>query len=160
MAFQQQWIENQVLNDARSMSPPSNSDLSSGGSPPLHHLQVPTNMSSPPISGGGDDEVIPTAIVIKNIPFNVRRETLLDIIVRVMTAPLFVTPSLFFLLSRLGSELATNPGISFIHSAHRPRSTSRHPTLSTTTLTRRVPFADWRLPTFARPQMLMPSSSR
>lgn len=30
-----------------------------------------------------DDEVIPTAIVIKNIPFNVKRETLLDIIVRV-----------------------------------------------------------------------------
>ena len=30
----------------------------------------------------GDDEIIPTAIVIKNIPFNVKRETLLDIIVR------------------------------------------------------------------------------
>jgi hypothetical protein len=29
---------------------------------------------------GLDDEVIPTAIVIKNIPFNVKRETLLDII--------------------------------------------------------------------------------
>jgi hypothetical protein len=29
-----------------------------------------------------DDEIIPTAIVIKNIPFNVKRETLLDIIVR------------------------------------------------------------------------------
>ncbi|OJT14167.1 RNA-binding post-transcriptional regulator cip2 [Trametes pubescens] len=28
----------------------------------------------------GDDEIIPTAIVIKNIPFNVKRETLLDII--------------------------------------------------------------------------------
>ena len=28
-----------------------------------------------------DDEIIPTAIVIKNIPFNVKRETLLDIIV-------------------------------------------------------------------------------
>ena len=32
-----------------------------------------------------DDEIIPTAIVIKNIPFNVKRETLLDIIV---SAPL------------------------------------------------------------------------
>lgn len=32
---------------------------------------------------GGDDEIIPTAIVIKNIPFNVKRETLLDIIVRI-----------------------------------------------------------------------------
>jgi len=31
---------------------------------------------------GLDDEIIPTAIVIKNIPFNVKRETLLDIIVR------------------------------------------------------------------------------
>lgn len=28
-----------------------------------------------------DDEIIPTAIVIKNIPFNVKHETLLDIIV-------------------------------------------------------------------------------
>lgn len=34
-------------------------------------------------TAGADDEVIPTAIVIKNIPFNVKRETLLDIIVRV-----------------------------------------------------------------------------
>lgn len=36
-----------------------------------------------PTTPGGslDDEVIPTAIVIKNIPFNVKRETLLDIIV-------------------------------------------------------------------------------
>jgi len=33
---------------------------------------------------GPDDEVIPTAIVIKNIPFNVKRETLLDIIVPVL----------------------------------------------------------------------------
>lgn len=32
-----------------------------------------------------DDEVIPTAIVIKNIPFNVKRETLLDIIVCLVT---------------------------------------------------------------------------
>ena len=35
--------------------------------------------------GGPDDEVIPTAIVIKNIPFNVKRETLLDIIVRIIS---------------------------------------------------------------------------
>jgi hypothetical protein len=33
-------------------------------------------------NAGLDDEVIPTAIVIKNIPFNVKRDTLLDIIVR------------------------------------------------------------------------------
>ena len=32
-------------------------------------------------NAGLDDEIIPTAIVIKNIPFNVKRETLLDIIV-------------------------------------------------------------------------------
>ena len=36
---------------------------------------------------GLDDDVIPTAIVIKNIPFNVKRETLLDIIVRWISAP-------------------------------------------------------------------------
>lgn len=30
---------------------------------------------------GADEDIIPTAIVIKNIPFNVKRETLLDIIV-------------------------------------------------------------------------------
>lgn len=35
-----------------------------------------SNMASPI-----DDEIIPTAIVIKNIPFTVKRETLLDIIV-------------------------------------------------------------------------------
>jgi hypothetical protein len=32
-------------------------------------------------TAGSDDDIIPTAIVIKNIPFNVKRETLLDIIV-------------------------------------------------------------------------------
>lgn len=31
-------------------------------------------------TAGSDDDIIPTAIVIKNIPFNVKRETLLDII--------------------------------------------------------------------------------
>lgn len=43
-----------------------------------------SHMHGPPITPGtpgGDDEIIPTAIVIKNIPFNVKRETLLDIIV-------------------------------------------------------------------------------
>jgi hypothetical protein len=38
-------------------------------------------LSSTPGSQNLDDEIIPTAIVIKNIPFNVKRETLLDIIV-------------------------------------------------------------------------------
>ena len=31
-----------------------------------------------------DDELIPTAIVVKNIPFSVRRETILAILVRVV----------------------------------------------------------------------------
>lgn len=76
----QQWLDSPGgIPDNRSLSPPNNSDLSSsGGSPPLGHLHAP------PITPGtpaGDDEIIPTAIVIKNIPFNVKRETLLDIIV-------------------------------------------------------------------------------
>ena len=37
-------------------------------------------------SQGLDDEIIPTAIVIKNIPFNLKRETLLDIIVGALTS--------------------------------------------------------------------------
>ncbi|KAG8691396.1 hypothetical protein FRC11_004396 [Ceratobasidium sp. 423] len=79
------WLEQSAAPDERSFSPPQTSDLSSGGtSPPHHHLQPPQamqmsagmgNMASPV-----DDEIIPTAIVIKNIPFTVKRETLLDII--------------------------------------------------------------------------------
>lgn len=79
----QQWLENSPsqLNDSRSMSPPSNSEISSGGgSPPrLGNLQNQTPYT--PAGTGPEDEIIPTAIVIKNIPFNVKRETLLDIIV-------------------------------------------------------------------------------
>ena len=41
--------------------------------PPLQPTGTP--------GAAGDDEVIPTAIVIKNIPFSVKRETLLEIIV-------------------------------------------------------------------------------
>ncbi|KAH8829621.1 RRM/R3H domain-containing protein [Flagelloscypha sp. PMI_526] len=64
-----QWLENQ---DGRSISPQNNSDFSSaGGSPPPQGGVPPANP---------DDDIIPTAIVIKNIPFNVKRETLLDII--------------------------------------------------------------------------------
>ncbi|EPT05405.1 hypothetical protein FOMPIDRAFT_1155185 [Fomitopsis schrenkii] len=75
-----QWLDNANISDNRSLSPHNNSDLSSsGGSPP------PTAMHAPPVTPGtpvlgADDEIIPTAIVIKNIPFNVKRETLLDII--------------------------------------------------------------------------------
>lgn len=49
----------------------------------MGHLNPPPMAPSTP-SQNPDDEVIPTAIVIKNIPFNVKRETLLDIIVRVL----------------------------------------------------------------------------
>ncbi|KAF8163077.1 hypothetical protein B0H34DRAFT_306848 [Crassisporium funariophilum] len=77
-ALPTQWLDNNS-SDSRSLSPHNNSDFSSaGGSPPMGHL----NPAIAPVTPGGnpDDEVIPTAIVIKNIPFNVKRETLLDII--------------------------------------------------------------------------------
>ncbi|KAH7341421.1 hypothetical protein B0J17DRAFT_693746 [Rhizoctonia solani] len=79
------WLEQSVAPDDRSFSPPQTSDLSSGGtSPPHQHLQPPQGMNMSSSMGGMaspiDDEVIPTAIVIKNIPFTVKRETLLDII--------------------------------------------------------------------------------
>jgi hypothetical protein len=72
-----------ILPDNRSLSPNNNSDFSSSGSsPPLGHIAVPSLTPSTPSQNPNiDDEVIPTAIVVKNIPFNVKRETLLDIIV-------------------------------------------------------------------------------
>ncbi|KAJ7236711.1 hypothetical protein B0H12DRAFT_1238415 [Mycena haematopus] len=70
-----QWLDN---SDNRSLSPHNNSDFSSAGGSPPPNLQSPPVAASP--SQNTDDEVIPTAIVIKNIPFNVKRETLLDII--------------------------------------------------------------------------------
>jgi len=74
-----QWLDN-TSSDSRSLSPHNNSDFSSaGGSPPLGHVNPPAAPLTPG-SLNPDDEVIPTAIVIKNIPFNVKRETLLDII--------------------------------------------------------------------------------
>ncbi|KAK1229080.1 Peptidyl-prolyl cis-trans isomerase pin4 [Marasmius sp. AFHP31] len=73
-----QWLDN--APDNRSLSPQNNSDFSSaGGSPPMGHLPPPIPSTGTP-SQISDDEIIPTAIVIKNIPFNVKRETLLDII--------------------------------------------------------------------------------
>ncbi|KAJ7702402.1 hypothetical protein B0H17DRAFT_1044223 [Mycena rosella] len=76
-ALPTQWLDN---SDNRSLSPHNNSDFSSAGGspPPMAHLSSPPIATSP--SQNPDDEVIPTAIVIKNIPFNVKRETLLDII--------------------------------------------------------------------------------
>ncbi|KAJ7582524.1 hypothetical protein C8J56DRAFT_955018 [Mycena floridula] len=72
-----QWLDNA---DSRSISPQNNSDLSSaGGSPPMGSINPPPIGPGTP-GGNPDDEIIPTAIVIKNIPFNVKRETLLDII--------------------------------------------------------------------------------
>ncbi|THH15596.1 hypothetical protein EW146_g4896 [Bondarzewia mesenterica] len=76
-----QWLENpSIFNDNRSLSPPNNSDLSSGGSPPLSNIGTPANNFSGGPGQPFEDEIIPTAIVIKNIPFNVKRETLLEII--------------------------------------------------------------------------------
>lgn len=91
-AFAQSPLKSKWLDtsppDVRSLSPQNNSDFSSaGGSPPLGHLATPT---LPPIAPAqsSDDEIIPTAIVIKNIPFNVKRETLLELIVRPCCPPL------------------------------------------------------------------------
>ncbi|KAG8740186.1 hypothetical protein FRC10_004625 [Ceratobasidium sp. 414] len=84
--FIQAWLEQGgMAPDERSFSPPQTSDISSGGtSPPHHHLQTPQSMgmsaSMSNMASPVDDEIIPTAIVIKNIPFTVKRETLLDII--------------------------------------------------------------------------------
>ncbi|KIY64904.1 hypothetical protein CYLTODRAFT_357758 [Cylindrobasidium torrendii FP15055 ss-10] len=75
----QAWLENPNV-DQRSISPQNNSDFSSaGGSPPMSHVNPPMAPNTPP-GHILDDEIIPTAIVIKNIPFNVKRETLLEII--------------------------------------------------------------------------------
>ncbi|EGN96149.1 hypothetical protein SERLA73DRAFT_185740 [Serpula lacrymans var. lacrymans S7.3] len=76
-----QWLDNtNTILENRSLSPNNTSDFSSaGGSPPMAHLNAPPIAPSTP-SQNADDEIIPTAIVIKNIPFNVKRETLLDII--------------------------------------------------------------------------------
>ncbi|KAF5358530.1 hypothetical protein D9756_001755 [Leucocoprinus leucothites] len=74
-----QWLDNNSP-DSRSLSPHNNSDFSSaGGSPPMGHLSAPPMPAVVPAQNL-DDDIIPTAIVIKNIPFNVKRETLLSII--------------------------------------------------------------------------------
>lgn len=83
----QAWLGEQESNnsqlDSRPLSPPQTSDLSSGGGSPPQvtnlHAQINSQSQS---QSAADDEIIPTAIVIKNIPFSVKRETLLDIIVR------------------------------------------------------------------------------
>ncbi|KAI6036886.1 hypothetical protein BKA83DRAFT_4168696 [Pisolithus microcarpus] len=78
-----QWLDNtSIIQENRSLSPNNNSDFSSsGGSPPMGHLAPPSSAITPQAPAQyAEDEIIPTAIVIKNIPFNVKRETLLDII--------------------------------------------------------------------------------
>ncbi|EJT98525.1 hypothetical protein DACRYDRAFT_24545 [Dacryopinax primogenitus] len=101
-ALPAQWLESDNRGESRSLSPPNSLpssgsaaalgaadfDLSSnGGSPPRMNGvsqpgMPPTPMVQTPngILANGDEDIIPTAIVIKNIPFNVKRETLLDII--------------------------------------------------------------------------------
>jgi len=82
-AIPAQWLDSNTP-DNRSLSPHNNSDFSSsGGSPPMAHLNPPpitTPGHSSPSGAASDEDIIPTAIVIKNIPFNVKRETLLEII--------------------------------------------------------------------------------
>ncbi|KAF8267178.1 hypothetical protein EI94DRAFT_1701204 [Lactarius quietus] len=75
-----QWLDGgSTFPDDRSLSSPNSSDLSSGGgSPPLPHINSP---SIPPSNQGAEDEIIPTAIVIKNIPFIAKHKTLLEIII-------------------------------------------------------------------------------
>ncbi|KZO99512.1 hypothetical protein CALVIDRAFT_544512 [Calocera viscosa TUFC12733] len=99
-ALPTQWLESENHSEHRSLSPPNSLpsststaamgaadfDLSSsGGSPP--RLNGGAQQTMPPMMHtpngalpGADEDIIPTAIVIKNIPFNVKRETLLDII--------------------------------------------------------------------------------
>ncbi|KAF8337634.1 uncharacterized protein EI90DRAFT_2674144 [Cantharellus anzutake] len=77
------WLDQQATNntlDTRSISPPT--DISSTGSPPPPQLVNAPNMapSAQLPANSMEDEIIPTAIVIKNIPFSVKKETLLEII--------------------------------------------------------------------------------
>lgn len=53
---------------------------SSGSSPPKNAASLQSYQQVDPTAAGGEDEVIPTAIVVKNIPFSVKREQLLQII--------------------------------------------------------------------------------
>ncbi|CDS01438.1 related to PIN4-protein involved in G2/M phase progression and response to DNA damage [Sporisorium scitamineum] len=59
--------------DPASLNPPS------GASPPKNTAS-PSYPHQADSANGGDDDVIPTAIVVKNIPFSVKREQLLQII--------------------------------------------------------------------------------
>lgn len=63
-----------ALNAPGAMQTP----LQLGAGPIRFGSQLPTA----PAPNSGDADIIPTAIVIKNIPFNIKREQLLHIIVR------------------------------------------------------------------------------
>ncbi|KAG8934315.1 hypothetical protein FRC03_007403 [Tulasnella sp. 419] len=87
-----QWLDHSQpqIPEVRALSPPQQSDVSvssSGGSPPSIHIQQPHLYGTPNVQQPGsqlqsavDDDIIPTAIVIKNIPFTVKSDTLLGII--------------------------------------------------------------------------------
>lgn len=57
---------------------------SNGQGGPQRNSQPPSFMQNPPLQSNmdplGDDDVIPTAIVVKNIPFSVKKESLLQLI--------------------------------------------------------------------------------
>ncbi|KIO25148.1 hypothetical protein M407DRAFT_93716 [Tulasnella calospora MUT 4182] len=78
--------QQQPLGEERAFSPPHTSDISSSGSPPppqVPHIQQPMLYGEQQYSASnnsGEDDIIPNAIVIKNIPFTVKREALLEII--------------------------------------------------------------------------------
>ena len=102
------------------------------------------HMHAPPITPGtpaGDDEIIPTAIVIKHIPFNVKRETLLDIIVSLLLASLAYQNS--------GSDPFCRHRLQF-----------RHLMPSTIILTSRVNSVGSPSPISVRPPMQTPSLRR
>lgn len=134
----QQWLDHSNPSDSRSLSPHNNSDFSSAGGspPPMGHLN-PAPMAPSTPSQNPDDEIIPTAIVIKNIPFNVKRETLLDIIVCISPRPSVKSAEPFFSNRHLFPSLPL--------------------TLLTIILINRAHSVDLLLPTSARRRMLMPS---
>ncbi|KAJ1043264.1 hypothetical protein NDA11_003512 [Ustilago hordei] len=74
-AIPSQWS----TQDPDSLGPPAGASPPKGMGGPLQNYQQLDGMA-PGVASGGDDDVIPTAIVLKNIPFSVTREQLLQII--------------------------------------------------------------------------------
>ncbi|KAF7798751.1 hypothetical protein EIP86_009976 [Pleurotus ostreatoroseus] len=75
-ALPSEWLDNLTgMSDHRSLFPNNNSDLaSSGGLSTMPPVLAPTINTPGTPSQPEDNEKIPTAIVIKNIPFNVKRD--------------------------------------------------------------------------------------